>query len=250
MGDVGASIANEEFWSSVGYWILVAGLVGDIVVLTVPRHRERLEKVLAAFFTIVIIIGVAIEHRADATVSVLVSQQQMATGLQMAQLTQTAGDARTLAETERLARLKLEAQVQPRTITIRQQEAIVKACRPFSGHSLELESYILDPEGFRLAQQIKSALEASGIRVEDATLRLESSGGFISGVAVWGAPSERRFIETLLTSLKNDGLLKISTPYLPVDPKNQPGKVILFVGLKPFTTLNKPPAYVLKMPSQ
>jgi len=76
MGGTDTSIANEEFWSSVGYWILVAGLVGDIVVLVVPKHRERLEKVFAALFTIVIILGVAIEHRADAAISVLVSQEQ------------------------------------------------------------------------------------------------------------------------------------------------------------------------------
>jgi hypothetical protein len=86
MADFGLRIACEEFWSSVGYWTLVAGLVGDILVLVVPRHRERLEKILTAFFTIVIIIGVAIEHRADAAISVLVSQEQDAVGLQISQL--------------------------------------------------------------------------------------------------------------------------------------------------------------------
>lgn len=97
MSGIDARIDSAEFWSSVGYWIPVAGLVGDIVVLVVPKHRERLEKILAAFFTIVIIVGVAIEHRADAAISVLVSQKQAETGLQIAQLEKEAGDARKTA---------------------------------------------------------------------------------------------------------------------------------------------------------
>jgi hypothetical protein len=86
MEDFSSRIAYEEFWSAVGYWILVAGLIGDIIVLVVPQHRKWLEKGLAAFFTIVVIIGVAIEHRADAAISVLVSQEQDAVGLQISQL--------------------------------------------------------------------------------------------------------------------------------------------------------------------
>jgi len=91
MGGIDACIGNKEFWSSVGHWMVVAGLVGDIIVLVVPKHRERLEKLLAAFFTIVIIVGVAIEHRADADISVLVSQEQVATSLQSAQLYKEGG---------------------------------------------------------------------------------------------------------------------------------------------------------------
>jgi hypothetical protein len=45
---------NAEFWSSFGFWTLVVGLVGDVAVLTIPKHRDRLEKILSALFTIAI----------------------------------------------------------------------------------------------------------------------------------------------------------------------------------------------------
>ena len=60
---------NAEVWSSFGFWTLVVGLVGDVAVLTIPKHRDRLEKILSAFFTIVIIVGVAIERKADSEIS-------------------------------------------------------------------------------------------------------------------------------------------------------------------------------------
>jgi hypothetical protein len=56
--------ANPEFWSSVGFWILVAGLVGDgFVIILVPSGK--LEKILAVACTGVIIVGIAVEHVAD-----------------------------------------------------------------------------------------------------------------------------------------------------------------------------------------
>jgi hypothetical protein len=93
MGDIAAHIVREELWSTVGFWVLVFGLAGDILVLVIPKSRERLEKILAACFIIVIIAGVAIEHRADASISVLVSEQQSANALQIAQLNKQAAEA-------------------------------------------------------------------------------------------------------------------------------------------------------------
>jgi hypothetical protein len=56
---------NPLFWSSVGFWILVAGLVSEgLVILFVSSLR--LEKIFSVLCTIVIIAGVSIEHRADA----------------------------------------------------------------------------------------------------------------------------------------------------------------------------------------
>src|ERR1035437_3132303 len=63
--DLAAAIAAEMWWSSLGYWILAIGLAGDILVLVIPRHRERLEKILSAVFIVIIIFGVTIEHNAD-----------------------------------------------------------------------------------------------------------------------------------------------------------------------------------------
>src|SRR5271163_2133177 len=55
---------NPIFWSSVGFWILMVGLGGDFIVLFIPSGRT--EKRLAAIFTVLIAIGVFVEHVADA----------------------------------------------------------------------------------------------------------------------------------------------------------------------------------------
>jgi len=55
---------NPEFWSSVGFWVLVGGLVGEgLVISFVPSGK--LEKALAVLCTLVVIVGVAVEHIAD-----------------------------------------------------------------------------------------------------------------------------------------------------------------------------------------
>jgi hypothetical protein len=153
MGDFGFRIAGEEFWSSVGYWILVAGLVGDVLVLVVPRHRERLEKILTAVFTIVIIAGVAIEHRADSAISVLVSQEQDAVRLQIAQLKtgnlQLQGNLTTAT-----AELRSKE-----TALARQQEKTAKAQRELAVAQLAL-GHQVKTQGprWRLLKDIPSSL--------------------------------------------------------------------------------------------
>ena len=78
-------IATQEYWSGVGFWILVFGLIGDILILAIPEHRGRLEKGLAAFFTIVVIIGCAFEHIADGKISDLVTREESAAAVEIAQ---------------------------------------------------------------------------------------------------------------------------------------------------------------------
>jgi hypothetical protein len=54
---------NPALWSSVGFWILMVGLVGDLILIFVPSGRT--EKILATLFTLLITAGVFIEHKAD-----------------------------------------------------------------------------------------------------------------------------------------------------------------------------------------
>jgi hypothetical protein len=58
-------VQNPVFWSSVGFWILVVGLVGEAAVILFV-HSGKLEKALSVICTVVIIAGVAVEHVADA----------------------------------------------------------------------------------------------------------------------------------------------------------------------------------------
>lgn len=195
MDGVELLIAHEEFWSSVGYWILVAGLVGDITVLVVPKHRERLEKVLTAFFTIVIIIGVAIEHRADATISILVSREQTVAAQKMAQLKKEAADtnnkaesfrlqiadateraataqqagaeANRIAEEEHLARVKLEQKMADRHISGSQRERMLQVLSSRHG-KVEVEALISEGrEASAYAWEIDGVFHQAKWEVED-----------------------------------------------------------------------------------
>jgi len=56
--------SNPAFWSSIGFWILVAGLVAEgIVLLFIPAGVK--EKLLNLACIVIIILGIAIEHIAD-----------------------------------------------------------------------------------------------------------------------------------------------------------------------------------------
>jgi len=172
MGGFDTRIALEEFHSSIGYWILVAGLAGDILVLVVPRHRQRLEKILTAFFTIVIIVGVAVEHRADSAISLLVSQEQTATALQVSDFQAVASAAnmqtaalRKEAENERLKRVEIEERVAWRRLTQKQQSEIGLRLRNFPGETGAVWFHASDIEGDTFASDIASALRAAHWKV-------------------------------------------------------------------------------------
>jgi hypothetical protein len=120
---VSAEIANEFWWSKLGFWILVAGLAGEILVLRVPKTHETLEKILTFFFVVVIIVGVTFEHNADSAVAELISKQEMAAGMTIASLGKDAAvsneRARALennTEELRSKNLALEKEIAPRRL--------------------------------------------------------------------------------------------------------------------------------------
>lgn len=187
MGGYAQLISGQEFWSSVGYWILVVGLIGDICVLVVPEERKRLEKILAAFFTIVIIVGVAIEHRADAKVSVLISEEESASALnvkdleeklanaqrdaavarkeaegfrfQIAQTNERAVKSEKLAEDERLARIKLEEKLSGWQLDTKSQARLLTALKPYANTPYDLS---VNPSEFRFMRILDKTLDSAG----------------------------------------------------------------------------------------
>ena len=135
------------------------------------------------------------------------------------------------AEHERLSRVKLEAQIQPRELTLAQQMDIASACKRFSGHTIEIRSYVLDGEGWRLAQEIKAALEVGGIHVSDLSSRRIEFGGFIVGVLIGGPAKEQGLIDTLKMSIGGIGKI-ILTEQTGTRMINEEVVTIL-VGVKP-----------------
>lgn len=262
MDGIDAQIIRAELWSSVGYWILVVGLVGDIAVLVVPKHRERLEKLLAAFFTIVIIVGVAIEHRADAAISVLVSQKQTETALQIAQLDKEAGDDRKTAgeaearaaqaeahlgeSNERAARAneraadaereteRLTQRFADRKLTDAQAAAIESKLRAFAGQEFDVTPYWDTKESMAIAHRIADLLNRAGWKYTPPKQSGFMLGG-ITGVLVYVHPNAPTKVASgagaLVTALNEQGIVSEIRYENTADPPDS--KLHLNVGTKP-----------------
>jgi len=93
MTDFAARIATQEWWSGFGFTVLVIGLAGELGILAIPSHHGKLEKILGAIFTLVVIVGCAFEHVADNRISDLVSQEEAAAKVEVGKLNATASAA-------------------------------------------------------------------------------------------------------------------------------------------------------------
>jgi hypothetical protein len=147
--------------------------------------------------------------------------------------------AEALAETERLERTKLEAQIAPRRLTPTQRKAIAEAVKPFAGRSVSVVSYTLDLEGAVLGKQIVDAFTDGGLHVQnDLTSDTPLSGGIAGGIFVNGTPSERDLVTALRGILATQGKLKsvaTSDTTMPTGSfrARKPLDVEVFVGVKP-----------------
>ncbi len=150
-----------------------------------------------------------------------------------------AAEANKIAEDEKLARIKLEAQIAPRRLTKEQQAAITADCSIFKGKRVQVLSYSLDPEGFVLAEQIVAAFRSSGMAVDDDAFTITPGGNITFGVAVFGQePKLSRSIASILSKQGNLGAAAMDT-----DPtqnsikivfgKLPPHAAVILVGLKP-----------------
>jgi hypothetical protein len=121
-----------------------------------------------------------------------------------------AAEARSMAEAERLERIRLEALVAPRSLSLEQQRQIAEACRGFTGHRVLVSSYGLDGEGAVLGAQIITLLRTvlGNDNVLDDRASTVVVGGFELGVHVRGPDSERAFVSTLSAALSSIGGLQ------------------------------------------
>jgi hypothetical protein len=162
-----------------------------------------------------------------------------------------AAEAGRMAEAERLERIKLEAIVAPRSLSLDQQRLIAAACGRFHGHAVLVSSYGMDGEGAALGEQIMSALRSAGVVVADNRGASAVSGGFDVGVHVRGPDAEHAFISILGNALSSIGRLKVMVN----DPPPKLGAMIfgggqsfpagtvfvtVMVGVKPVPILPAP----------
>jgi hypothetical protein len=158
-----------------------------------------------------------------------------------AKATERAAEANRIAENERLARVKLEAQIAPRRLTQEQMTSIAKSLAAFRGRTATVVSYAMDPEGAVLAKQLIAAIGAAGISVTDSTASLQTFGGFSLGVHVSG--NDQRFAFLLANTLSSAGGLVVAPLGSPQGggagmfsgTAGQESSATILVGVKPIT---------------
>jgi hypothetical protein len=156
-----------------------------------------------------------------------------------------AADANRKAEEERTERLKLEAQIQPRSLTLEQQEAIGTALRQFAGHRVDVISYALDVESVSVGRQILAALRLAMIVPGDSIASQSVAGTISTGVHVAGANAPlANAIRDALGRFGNlspgpiirsggGGMVGMSAG----PPPGPPAEASIFVGIKPIATI-------------
>ncbi len=238
-----AEIANEFWWSKLGFWILVVGLAGEILVLRVPKSRETLEKILTFFFVVVIIVGVTLEHNADTAVADLISKQEIDAGIKIASLGKEAAEtnehAKLLAkETEELKskNLALEAEIAPRDISADDAIEIIDSLRLFSGRDVSVKSYLGDTEGHRLLFVLTSILARAGLKPTPGHWNFDETSAvkLLRGMEIDAPPEQSDLADALQKALSITKLgirprwyeMQAGTPvslYIGVKPTSAPG---------------------------
>jgi hypothetical protein len=236
-----ALLERYDWWMGVSTIIVAIGILGEIAL---PFFFEKEKKpisevILSVIFGVLVFGGVGGEYIAGTKLSEVTHQRRVLADTEIAQAGKEAAAARLEQEKLRSENLALQRRIQPRQLTVEQQQAIGKALAGFSGQSLDLRSYTLDAEGWGLAQQIKAALGKAEISVEDNSANFFVLGTFIVGVLVAGPSTQQDLINGLKKSLEDDGKLAVLAKMTDQDksaavlvPKED--VVTVLVGVKPF----------------
>jgi hypothetical protein len=155
--------------------------------------------------------------------------------LDVAKANERAAEANRLAEQEKLARLKIEERLAPRSLNKEQSDKLTAAVRKFTGQKIEIAEYGLSREASSLSKQIQAALAAA--KWDTSVVAIMSGVEIEPGIHILIAQGQTQFpaVTGLLQILKEQGFVVtfrydagFSGPILPA-----PGVIRMVVGPKP-----------------
>jgi hypothetical protein len=183
-------------------------------------HIPDWVKLVAFLGWILIVLGVAGEWITNASFSDADNNLQTFTSINLAEAQKEAafaierassnekeaGQLRKDAEAEHLARVKLQKQIQPRTINESDRKKLAETLRPFApnfkGRKVKISSQTGDAEGMLFSLEIMDVLTSAGIDVDaDGMGALISVHAVAMGVIIKGPPIDRDFIRSLVGGL-------------------------------------------------
>jgi hypothetical protein len=162
--------------------------------------------------------------------------------LSLSEANERAQNAEKAAESEKLERVRLEAEIQPRRLSHEEQVEISRDLRHFAGMTVALATYSQDTEAMVFAIQIQEALKMADLTVVDLIGRFHASGTPIFlGVIVdmnsknkeladaifHAVQKQKKFQSSENTVLFGEG----STMYVPANTK--PSDAFILIGAKP-----------------
>lgn len=118
-----------------------------------------------------------------------------------------AAEANRIAEGERLARVKIEEKLAPRSITQKQIDGLSKRLKPYFGISIDILQIGESPEITHFRSLIENPLRAAGLSLFSSTA--VGSGSFVGlsvGVLVDASESDKIAASALLSALNAEGI--------------------------------------------
>jgi hypothetical protein len=236
-------------WSALGWILIVLGVMGegwfeaqvskydsalsnitDTVVAEAQKESAHAEAT-AKGFDARIAESDAKAKSAEATAKKFESQ--------IAEAQRDAAESKKQAEAEQLERVKLQKQIQPRTVSESDRKKLGDVLRQFAaslkGRKVKISSQTGDAENMVLSLEIMDILTRAGIEVDPAGMgRLMPIGGVFMGVNVTGPVSDGKFIESLAKGLASRADTAVGGEW---NPKYT--EVGIMVGAKPVVGLEQ-----------
>jgi hypothetical protein len=238
-----------HWWEWFGYastGVVGLGCIGEFIAefTSVSKSEHRKHK-LSRLSLIILIFGIAGELLSAVRTSNLSGELIANIEERAANAEQKAGEAndrasanekeaaqlRKDADAERLERMRLQAAIQPRTLTLQQQKDLADSCRKFAGSQMEIFSFVGDAEGAALVVQIAAALSKAGIPARPRAGAVE---------VVNAAPPTGISISEFNPSLARVIVDSLKAAHISVTPRPATPEehwTIMRVGIKPFELL-------------
>lgn len=129
--------------------------------------------------------------------------------LDIAKANQAAEEAKEKAEAERLARVKIEEKLAPRSITSGQIVGLSNKLKPYAGISIDILQFGDTPEITNFRSLLEKPLRTAGLRVLTSTA-LGSFIGLSVGVVEEANDSEKNAATAILAAFNTEGIVALN----------------------------------------
>jgi hypothetical protein len=154
---------------------------------------------------------------------------------QAAEANLRAAGANKIAEEERLARVKLETRLAPRSLKGESQESVAGAIRQFAPQPFDILWYSDDPDSANLASDLYVTFQRAGWVLDRSNEGLGLGGS--TGVVIEFAPSKEDVLgpacDALASALQKEGIAATTRPRVDEDKEKEPERLRINVGRKP-----------------